>query len=121
MTGSEIMGVVGFFVLVSGALWGIWWKISGMVEKSVDAARKEMGDRASAANMTALVAREEISALRLHCAENFITKSGLRDVKDEIMEAMHGMKASIDGMNANLSGRIDSMYTQGNAPRPRAP
>ena len=31
---SEIMAVVGFFVMLSGTLWGIWWRIEGKVEKA---------------------------------------------------------------------------------------
>lgn len=102
MSGEQIMGVIGFFILVSGALWGIWWRVEGKVKVAED-----KGD----------AAMEKVSDLRLHVAEIYITKAGLRDVKDEIMEALHGVKGSID----HLGGRIDAIYSQGNTPRPRIP
>ncbi|MEI5680454.1 hypothetical protein G6N74_28510 [Mesorhizobium sp. CGMCC 1.15528] len=106
------MAAIGFFLLVSGALWGIWWRIEG----KVDAAKKAATDTASSASALASLAREELADHRLMCAQTYITKEGLRDVKDEIMDALHGVKGSID----HLGGRIDSMYS-GTPARPKRP
>ena len=99
MTGSEIMAAVGFFILVSGALWGVWWRVEGKV--------KVASDRADSAH-------DKISDLRLHVAQEYTTKTGLHEVKDEIMDAIHGVKSAVDHMGE----RIDGIYHTA-TPRPR--
>ena len=42
---AQLVGGVGFFILVSGTLWGIWWRIEGRVDK----AKTEVSTVASAA------------------------------------------------------------------------
>jgi hypothetical protein len=98
MTPEQIMGAIAFFVLVSGALWGIWWRIEGKVKGAEDKADKAL---------------TQIADHRLHVAETYITKAGMREVKEEIMDAIQGVKGAVD----HLGGRIDSMYS--GPPRPR--
>lgn len=51
--------------MVSGALWGIWWRIEGRVEEAKDSA---VGT-ATAAQALDAMARDELAAHRLHVAE----------------------------------------------------
>lgn len=99
MTPEQIMAAIGFFILVSGVLWGIWWKVEAKVRNAEDKADSAI---------------TKVAELRLHVAETYITKAGMREVKDEIMEAIHGVKASVD----HLGGRIDGIYQQNATPRP---
>ena len=98
MTPEQIMGAIAFFIVVSGALWGIWWRIEGKVKVATDRAD---------------LALDKLGEHRLHVAETYITKAGMREVKEEIMDAIHGVKGAVD----HLGGRIDSMYS--GPPRPR--
>jgi len=98
MTGAEIMGVVGFFILVSGTLWGIWWKIDGKVSVAEDRV-----DKVSVA----------LADHRLHVAETYLTKQGMREAIEPIMDAIHGVKSAVDQMG----GRIDGLY---HSPTPRS-
>lgn len=124
MTPAEIAGAVMFFIAVSGALWAIWNRIEGKLDAATKSASdkiaiasKEVSERATSALAMAALAREEVATHRLHVAETYITKEGLRHVKDEIMGALFDVKGSID----HLGGRIDSMYSQvGHVPPPRA-
>lgn len=100
MSGGEIMGVVLFILAIIAAVAAFWWRVEGKVKIAEDKAETALG---------------KVADLRLHVAETYITKAGLRDVKDEIMEALHGVKGSID----HLGGRIDTMYAQSSTPRPR--
>lgn len=101
MSGAEIMAVIGFFILVSGALWGVWWKIDSKVK-----AAEEKVDRVSVS----------LSDHRLHVAETYLTKQGMREAIEPIMDAIHGVKSAVD----HMGGRIDGMYHTA-APRPRTP
>ncbi|MQY44520.1 hypothetical protein GAO09_00325 [Rhizobiales bacterium RZME27] len=103
MTGTEIMAAVGFFVMVSGALWGIWWKVEGRVKEAKDAA---VGT-ATAAQALAAMARDELAAHRLHVAETYITKAGMRETTEQLMEAISGVKSAVDGMTLRIDRVVE--------------
>lgn len=96
------MAVVGFFVMLSGALWGIWWKIDGKVEK----AKTEASSVATAANALASLTRQELADHRLHTAETYVTKAGMQEQTSQIMRAIEGVGNRIDG----LGERLDRLY-----------
>lgn len=104
MTWEQLAGAIAFFLLVSGALWGIWWKISGLV----DAVKKDLTSSVSSATALAALAREEVAQLRLHAAESFMTKVDMRESTEQLLNAINAIKSSVDGTNQ----RIDRMYDQ---------
>lgn len=108
MTGTEIMGVVGFFVMLFGAISGVWWRIEGRVDR----AKGEAVEKASIAAREASEVRGELAAHRLHVAEFYVSKQGLRETKDEIMDAIHGVKAAVDHMVV----RVDRVVENQNKP-----
>ncbi len=103
MTGPEIMAVVGFFVMLSGVLWGIWWRIEGKVKEAKDGAQAS----ASAAQALAALARDELAAHKLHVAETYITKAGMRETTEQIMEAIHGVKQAVDHMTVRVDRIVE--------------
>lgn len=102
MTGGEIMAVVSFFVMLFGALSGVWWRVEGKVDK----ARSEATDKAIAASMKADIVVTQLAELRLYVAENYVSKAGHRETMDQVMEAIGAVRQAVDA----LSGRIDRMY-----------
>lgn len=104
MTGAELMAVVGFFVMLSGALWGVWWKIDAQMK----AARTEAMVRAEAAYALATMARQEVSDLRLHTAEVYATKQGMHEQTGQLLRAIESVASRIDG----LSERLDNIILQ---------
>lgn len=107
MTGQELMYVVGFFVMLSGALWGIWWRVEGKVDK----AKAEASLLASAANALATLTRQELADHKLHTAETYVTKAGMQEQTTQIMRAIEGVGNRIDGVHE----RLDRLYE--NQPR----
>lgn len=89
---NELMAAIGFFILVSGTLWGIWWRI----ESKVDAAKKDNAVAASAAQATANMAREELAAYKAEVAQSYITKSGHQDATRQILEAINRLSDRLD-------------------------
>jgi ubiquinone biosynthesis protein UbiJ len=104
VTGSEIMAVVGFFVMLFGFLFGLW----KYVENKISGARLDAQGSASAAQALAALAREEIAAHRLHCAETYITKAGMRETTEQIMDAISGVKQAVDHMTARVDRIVEN-------------
>ena len=100
MSAEQIASAIAFFLLVSGAMWGIWWRIEGKV--------KESYNRADAA-------LDKLNEHKLHVAETYVSKQGLREAVEPIMDAIQGVKGAVD----HLGERIDGIYHSGGTPRPR--
>ena len=83
--------LVTLFVIILTAIAGVWYK----VELKIDAAK----DKAEAA-------AAELALYKTHIAENYITKSGLREFRDEIM---HGIRATASGRVYLCQGAAASM------------
>lgn len=99
MTGSELMAVVGFFLTISGAGWAVWWRIEGKVNTA-----REKADKVS----------DDLAAHKLHIAEVYVTKSGMREIKEEILGAVSGIREDV----RHLATRIDNMHELQSTKRP---
>ena len=108
MTGPEIMAVVGFFVMLSGTLWGIWWRIEGKVEK----AKTDAAGVAASANALASLTRQELAEHKLHVSETYVTKAGMQEQTSQILRSIESVGNRIDGLHE----RLDRMYEH--PPRP---
>ncbi|WP_435655037.1 hypothetical protein [Brucella pituitosa] len=104
MTGAEIMGVVGFIVMLFGFLFGLWKYVEGHI-KTV---RSECGAKAEAATELAALTRQELSDYKLRAAETFATKAGMQEQTSQIMRAIESVANRIDG----LTERMDRVFEQ---------
>ncbi|KIQ05175.1 phage related protein [Agrobacterium tumefaciens] len=111
MTGAEIMAVGGFFVLLFGFFFGIW----KYVDAKISSARSDATGTASAAHALAALARDELASHRLHVAETYITKAGMREMTVQIMDAVSGVKAAVDHMTVRVDRIVEN---QASKPRP---
>lgn len=109
------MYAVLFFVGLSGALWGIWWRIEGKVDRAKDEALK----RAEAAQQRADAIAMDLAAHRLHSAEVFATKQGMQEQTAQLLRAIEGVGNRIDGMNERLDRAFEHPHVP--APRRRSP
>jgi hypothetical protein len=92
------MYAVLFFATISGALWAVWWRIEG----KVDRAKEEALRRADAAQSRAETIAMDLAAHRLHSAEVFATKQGMQEQTAQLLRAIEGVGNRIDGMNERL-------------------
>lgn len=100
MSGAEIMGVILFGVSILGALFGWWRYVESKITKAADKADK---------------VAEDLAEHKLHIAQTYITKAGMRETRDEIMEAIHGVKTAVD----HMALRVDRVVENQSKPRPR--
>jgi major membrane immunogen (membrane-anchored lipoprotein) len=87
------------------AAFTVWFVIDGKIEKATRAAR----DKADAV-------ASDFAKYQTHVAETYVSKQGLREVRDEIMSGVREIKESVAHLNERIDGVIGST-----APRPRAP
>ncbi|PJO48910.1 hypothetical protein [Brucella pituitosa] len=104
MTGTEIMGAVGFIVMLFGFLFGLWKYVEGHIK----AVRTETETKADAATALATSTRQELSDYKLRAAETFVTKAGMQEQTSQIMRSLEAIGGRIDG----LTERIDRVFEQ---------
>jgi hypothetical protein len=107
ITWEQILFFFGLLSLVAG----IWWRVEGKIDKG----KLESSTVAAAANALASLARQELADHRLHCAETYITKAGMRESTELIMEALQGVKQAVD----HMALRVDRVV-ENQAAKPRA-
>ncbi|KSV79554.1 hypothetical protein N185_00040 [Sinorhizobium sp. GW3] len=93
MTGAEIMAVVGFMVMLAGAGWRVWARVESKVKVAEDKADKVATD---------------LALHRLHTAETYITKQGMREATESIMEAISGVKTAVDHMTLRVDRIVEN-------------
>lgn len=117
---TQFIGGIMLFLAVSGALWGIWWRIEGKVDTArrdalerveaarkeaaerVDVARKEASEKSAAAILEATNARRDLAEHKLHCSETFATKQGMQEQTSQLLRAIEGIGSRIEGVNERL-------------------
>ncbi|MGY6251808.1 hypothetical protein ACXIUS_30585 [Bosea thiooxidans] len=107
MSGPELMAVVGFAVTVLGALWGVWWKIDGAIQR----AKQDAMQVAVLASTKVDVLADSLAAHKLHVAEVYVSKAGLREQTEQIMAAIKGISDTL----AHVTERLDRVI-EGRAP-----
>lgn len=90
---------VGPFVALAGLVLTIWWKVEGKISDAKDKA--DSTDR-------------DLAAYKLHVSETYSTKSGMKEIKDEILGAVSGIRDDV----RHLATRIDTMHESQLKPRP---
>lgn len=93
------MAAVGFFIMLLTAISGVWWRVEGKI---------------GAATARADKVAEDLAKHKLHAAESFVTKSGMREIRDEILGAVSGIRDDV----RHLAMRIDNMHEASNVKRP---
>lgn len=98
MTPEILTGLLGLVTLI-GAAFGYWRYFESRVAGAKDRADKVADD---------------LAAHRLHTAETYVTKSGMREIKDEILGAVSGIRDDV----RHLATRIDGMHEAANKAKP---
>ncbi len=94
--------LVGFIIMVFGAVSGVWWRIESKVKVAEDKA-----DRVAA----------DLAAQKLHTAEHYVSKQGLRETHEQLMAAIGGVKDAVDQMTL----RVDRIVENQPKARTRSP
>jgi hypothetical protein len=85
--------LVGFIIMVFGAVSGVWWRIESKVKVAEDKADKAAAD---------------LALHKLHVAESYVSKQGLRETHEQLMAAIGGVKDAVDKMTLRVDRIVES-------------
>lgn len=102
MNGSELMAVVMFGLAVIGAVVGAWWR----VESAVGKAKTEAMMASTTAALRADMAHTALAEHKLHVAEAYVSKQGLREQMEPLFDAVK----DVSGQVRHLSERLDRVF-----------
>ncbi|WP_210328985.1 hypothetical protein [Mesorhizobium amorphae] len=115
-----------FIILVAGALFGAWWRVERAITAAkaemagaVTAAKQEASGQVNAAAAIASLTQVQLAEHKLHVAETYITKQGMRETRDEIMSGIKGLSERQDLMNQRMDNIVGSMLEQPPSTKPR--
>jgi hypothetical protein len=85
-----------------------FWRMWGLIKD----VRSEANLRAEATAAQNSALRQELHEHKLHVAESYVPKTALREVTDQIMDAIKGVGQQITILSARVDGRIDKPTTR---------
>lgn len=106
MTGAitwELVTMIGAAVAIAFA---VWWR----VESRVKEAKTEATVKAESAGLKADLIGTQLAEYKTHVAETYVTKQGMRELRDEVSAGFKDIKDSITGMNERLDRVIESNH-----------
>lgn len=86
MNGPITWEQIASLITLAGACGGVWWFLQRQITSGV----------------------KSLDEFKLHAAETYSTKSGIREIKDEILGAVSGIRDDV----RHLATRIDNMHTK---------
>lgn len=101
MTEAQIISLLGALLGLFIAALTIWKFVQNHIAKEV----KVAADQASSASALATMTQSLLAEHKLHVAETYVTKSGLREFRDEVMSGIKELKGSV----SKIDERIDQM------------
>lgn len=102
-----LLALGGFAVAALGLIATGWWRITTMIKE----ARAESAEMAASAGAEAAAVRKELAEHKLHVAESYVSNSAFVRVTDQIMEAIKGVKDSVDQVRARIDNAFDKPVT----------
>ncbi len=111
-----IAAVAGAVASAVGVGFAVWFRIDKRIADGESAA----STRIEAAAARALLIATQLSEYKTHVAETYVSKQGLREVRDEIMSGMRDLKGGMSSLHERIDQVIMST-TPEKRQRPRQP
>lgn len=106
MTGTEIMSVVGFGVLIFVTISGAFWRMWGLIKAADDEGKK---------------AQTDLATYKVHVAETFATKNGVSEQVGEMRKSLEGLGERMDRGFDGIRERMDRVIDAAHKPNRRQP
>lgn len=101
---NDFSGNVTFLLVVIASVGGLWWRIEAAIGK----AKAEALKQASAAGALATLAQSQLAEHKLHVAESYITKAGLRETTEQVIAAVNGVRDDVHSLNERMDRIIEN-------------
>ncbi|MBA3576169.1 MAG: hypothetical protein H0W39_00935 [Sphingomonas sp.] len=116
--------LVVFVISVLGVVAGAWWRVEQAIataradmSASIAAAKSEASHQVSAASALASLLQVQLAEHKLHVAETYTTKSGVRETMAPMMDSINGIAERMDKMNERLDRAFDQPARRQSTPR----
>jgi hypothetical protein len=103
MSGAELMAVIGFGIMIFGTIFGAWRWIDG----KIGSAKSDAMNAATVASAKADITSAALNEHKLHVAETYLTKAGLREQMEPLFDAVKGVSGQVQNMNERLDRVIE--------------
>lgn len=100
---------VVFMLTILAAVFGAWRRIESVIKRETQAVQS----LAAAASAHAQLVGSQLAEHKLHVAENYITKAGMREMRDEIMTGVRELKGSVSTIHDRIDQIILAEKAQG--------
>ena len=115
----EPFALVAFIILVIGFIAGGWWRIETAISKgktdalaAIDKAKTEVAVQAGVAHGLASLAASQLSEHKVHVAETYVTKQGMHEQTQQLMQALTKLGDSFDRSIGQVNQRLDRVIEQ---------
>jgi hypothetical protein len=96
--------LVGFILTVCGAGGALWFRI----ESAIKAARADAMLAAATATAKADVLATALAEFRVHVAETYVSKQGLREQVGQVMDLLRDVQSDVGLINERIDRVIES-------------
>ncbi|NDV87838.1 hypothetical protein GTW51_14115 [Aurantimonas aggregata] len=109
MNYADLQSNVFFILALVGSLAAFWWRVEGKIDaakadalRAAEAAERDATLRADGAHTIANLSVTQLAEYKTHVAEHYVTKVGLRESTEHIMEAIAGVRGSVDAIGQRM-------------------
>jgi hypothetical protein len=106
--------LVLFFITVMGSLVAVWARIESIVR----AARADALSAATAAAAKADTVGTALAEHKLHVAENYVSKVGLREQVGQVMDLLRDVQSDVAHINERIDRVIEGRSRSGQPAKP---
>lgn len=108
--------LIAFMLTIAGVAGGVWFRIERMIQMA-RADALSAADKAALAAMAAttkagLVA-DALAELRVHVAETYVSKAGLREQVGQVMDLLRDVQNDVGSVNERLDRVIENRTPHG--------
>ncbi len=103
--------LVAFMLTVAGVAGAIWIRIERMIQSAradAIAAAEKASLAALAASTKAEMVQSALHELRVHIAETYVSKSGLREQVGQVMDLVRDVQSDVGSINERLDRVIEN-------------
>lgn len=103
--------LVAFMLTIAGVIGGVWLRIERMIQLAradAIAAADKAALAAMAASTKAGMVADALAELRVHVAETYVSKAGLREQVGQVMDLLRDVQNDVGSVNERLDRVIEN-------------
>jgi hypothetical protein len=102
--------LVAFMLTIAGVAGGVWFRIERMIQAArtdAIAAADKAALAAMAASTKAGMVADSLAELRIHVAEAYVSRAGLREQVGQVMDLLRDVQNDVSSINERIDRVIE--------------